>query len=53
MSFVIEDLPWEDPALYDEEQLEQQNETLRSRLSELESVSAELLSIAKQRQVLV
>lgn len=51
MSFVIEDLPWEDPALYDEEQLEKENAFLRSRADSLETVLKELESVSLERNL--
>lgn len=42
MEHTINDLPWDDPLLLDEEGLSQENEALRMRLEEASRVNEQL-----------
>lgn len=46
MPYIIDDLPYDDPSLHDEQGLEKENEHLRSRIIELEKANKELEAIA-------
>lgn len=45
MSQLIDDLPWNDPLLLDEEGLVQENEALRARLEEAQQLNNKLYEL--------